>query len=39
MQGDLEELLGCRVQIVTVTGLACAREDVREQIEREAIPL
>ena len=39
LPGDLEKLLGCRVQIVTVTGSAYAREDVREQIEREAISL
>lgn len=39
LPGDLEKVLGCRVQIVTVTGSAYAREDVREQIEREAISL
>ena len=39
LPGDLEKVLGCRVQIVTVTSSAYAREDLREQIEREAISL
>lgn len=39
LQGDLEDLLGCRVHIVTVTGLTYTRKDVREQIERQATSL
>ena len=33
---DLEELLGCRVQVVTETGL---NPYVREHVLREAVPL
>jgi uncharacterized protein len=39
LRGDLEDLLGCRVQVVTTAGLRYARVDVRERIEREAVPL
>lgn len=39
LRGDLEELLGCRVHVLTATGLAHAREDLRERIEREAVSL
>jgi predicted nucleotidyltransferase len=39
MQGDLEDLLGCPVHIVTTAGLRYAREHYREGIEREAVSL
>jgi uncharacterized protein len=39
LQGELEELLGCRVDALTDTGLTYARDDVRERIEREAVSL
>jgi predicted nucleotidyltransferase len=39
LQGDLEDLLGCPVHIVTTGGLTSAREDTRAQIEREAVSL
>lgn len=39
LQGDLEELLGCPVHVVTTSALSHAREQTREQIENEAISL
>ena len=33
---DLQELLGCRVDVVTESGL---RERIRERVLREAVPL
>jgi uncharacterized protein len=39
LQGDLEELLGCPVHVVTTGGLLHAREHTREEIEREAVLL
>jgi predicted nucleotidyltransferase len=39
MQGDLEDLLGCPVHVMTVSGLSHARQQTRERIEREAISL
>jgi len=39
LQGDLEDLLGCPVHVMTVTGLIHASEQTRERIEREAISL
>jgi predicted nucleotidyltransferase len=39
LRGDLEELLACRVHVVTTTGLNGVREDVRERIERESVAL
>jgi predicted nucleotidyltransferase len=39
LQNDLEDVLGCRVHVVSTSGLRYAREHVREQIEGEAVPL
>ena len=39
LQGDLEDLLGCPVHVLTTTALRHIREDARERIEREAVPL
>jgi uncharacterized protein len=39
LQGELEDLLGCPVHVLTTGGLSCARENTRAQIEREAISL
>jgi uncharacterized protein len=39
LQGDLEELLGCPVHVVTTGGLRHAPEHAREWIEREAVSL
>ena len=39
LQGDLEDLLGCAVHVTTTTGLDYAGADVREEIEREPVPL
>jgi predicted nucleotidyltransferase len=39
LQGDLEELLGCPVHVVTTGGLRHAREHTRQQIEHEAVSL
>jgi uncharacterized protein len=39
LQGDLEDLLGCPVHIVTTGGLRYADEDTRVRINREAISL
>jgi predicted nucleotidyltransferase len=39
LQGDLEELLGCPVHVVTTGGLSYAHEHTRERIEHEAVPL
>ena len=39
LQSDLEDLLGCPVDVLTTAGLSCARENTRAQIEREAISL
>ena len=39
LQGDLEDVPGCRVHVVTTGGLGCARADTRERIEREAVLL
>lgn len=36
LQSELEDLLGCPVHVMTTGGLTLAREDGREQIEREA---
>lgn len=39
LQRELEELLQCRVHLVTASGLRYARQDTRELIEREATRL
>jgi uncharacterized protein len=39
LQGDLEDLLGCPVHVMTISGLRHAREHTREEIEREAVSL
>ena len=39
LQGDLEELLGCPVHVVTTGALTHARTHARERIEREAVAL
>jgi predicted nucleotidyltransferase len=39
LQNDLEDLLGCPVHVTTTSGLRHAREDAREEIEREAVSL
>jgi len=39
LQGDLEELLGCAVDVVTTGGLSRGREDTRARIELEAVSL
>lgn len=39
LQGDLEELLGCPVHVVTTGGLSNARKSARERIERQAVSL
>lgn len=39
LQGDLEDLLGCPVHVVTTSGLTHAREHTRDRIEHEALPL
>ena len=39
LQGDMEDLLGCPVHVVTTGGLSHAREHTRDQIEREAVSL
>ena len=39
LQGDLEDLLGCPVHVLTTTALRHVREDARERIEREAVSL
>jgi predicted nucleotidyltransferase len=39
LQGNLEDLLGCPVQVVTTGNLRYAREPTREEIEREAVSL
>jgi predicted nucleotidyltransferase len=39
LQGELEDLLGCPVHVLTTGGLSCAGENTRAQIEREAISL
>ena len=39
LQGDLEDLLGCPVHVVTTRGLSQARRHTRDQIEREAVLL
>ena len=39
LQNNLEDLLGCRVHVVSTSGLRYAREHVRDQIEGEAVPL
>jgi predicted nucleotidyltransferase len=39
LQRTLEELLGCPVHVMTVTGLSQADEKTRERIEREAVSL
>jgi uncharacterized protein len=39
LQGDLEDLLECPVHVMTTSGLTYARQDAREQIEREAVSL
>jgi uncharacterized protein len=39
LQGDLEDLSGCPVHVVTTTGLKYAHRETREQIEREAVSL
>jgi uncharacterized protein len=39
LQHELEDLLGCPVHIATASGLRHAREDTREEIEREAVAL
>jgi predicted nucleotidyltransferase len=37
LQGDLEDLLGCPVDVMTARALARTREHTRQRIEREAI--
>lgn len=39
LQGDLEELLGCRVHVVRSEGSRDTSDNVRERIEREALEL
>lgn len=39
LQGDLEELLGCRVHVVRSGGLHYTSDSTRERIEREALEL
>jgi predicted nucleotidyltransferase len=39
LQGDLEELLGCPVHVLTTSGLSQARDHTRERIEDEAVSL
>jgi predicted nucleotidyltransferase len=39
LQGDLEDLLGCPVHVVTTSGLRHARQHTRERIEHEAVAL
>ena len=39
LQGELEDLLGCPVRVVTTGGLKYARSDARRRIEREAVSL
>lgn len=39
LQGDLEDMLGCPVHVMTLSGLRHAREHTRERIEREAVSL
>ncbi|MGN6867995.1 MAG: nucleotidyltransferase family protein [Solirubrobacteraceae bacterium] len=39
LQRNLEDLLGCPVHVMTVTGLSQADADTRERIEREAVSL
>ena len=37
--GGLEDLLCCRVHVVTTGGLSYASEETRASIDREAVPL
>jgi uncharacterized protein len=39
LQGDLEDLLGCPVHVVTTGGLSRGHEQTRALIEREAVSL
>ena len=39
LQGDLEDLLGCPVDVVTTGGLSYAREHTRDRIEHEAVSI
>lgn len=39
LQGNMEDMLGCPVHVVTTRGLEHARETARERIEREAVAL
>jgi hypothetical protein len=39
LERELEELMNCRVHVVTASGLRFARPETRQQIEREAIAL
>lgn len=39
LQGDLEDLLGCPVHVVTTGGLRHSRGHIRERIQREAVSL
>ena len=39
LQGELEDLFGCPVDVVTTGGLSYAREETRERIEREVVSL
>ncbi len=39
LQGDLQELLGCRVHVVRSSGSRDISDTVRERIEREALEL
>jgi predicted nucleotidyltransferase len=39
LQGDLENLLGCRVHVTTTRGLRLARAGTRGEIERDAVRL
>ncbi|MGO9908925.1 MAG: nucleotidyltransferase family protein [Solirubrobacteraceae bacterium] len=39
LQGDLDDLLGCPVDVVTTGGLSYAREHTRDRIEHEAVSI
>jgi predicted nucleotidyltransferase len=39
LQGELEDLVGCPVHVLTTGGLSCAGETTRAQIERGATSL
>jgi predicted nucleotidyltransferase len=39
LQGDLADLLGCPVHVVTTSGLTHAREHTRDRIEHETVSI